>query len=103
MSKTVRVDLPEEGNSFYVEIRDPMFLRWKEQRLLQQADGEESINYSTRLLKFLVVGGNVTGDNGQQLNYPMEDNDVDELTNYAISQIMNKFKERVEEVQPTKN
>lgn len=103
MIKTIRVALPEEGPDKYVEIRNPLFMRVKEQRALQQRDGEDETAYSNRLLNFVVMGGNITAEDGRFLQYPLTEADIDELTTYTISQIMNAFSEAMKSVQPSKN
>lgn len=103
MSKTIRVDLPEEGADKYVDIVNPMFMRWKEQRLMQQGDGEEALDHSTRMINFLVRGGNITAEDGRTLSYPLPSADIDELTNYTVKQVMSAFKNAADDLEPAKN
>lgn len=103
MSKTIQVSLPEEGADKYVIIRNPLFLRWKEQKKLGKQDGEADLEYSNRLLKFLVVGGNITAEDGRMLAYPLVDEDIDEFTNYTIAQVLETFRKVTEEAIVSKN
>jgi hypothetical protein len=100
MLKTIRVDLPEEGIGVYVDIRSPLGLRWKEQKALAKREDEDDIAYSCRLLRTLVVGGNLTAEDGRLLTYPLTDADIDELTNYTIAQIMTAYKEEADKIAP---
>ena len=100
MSKTIRVSLPEEGADKYLEIRNPLFLRVKEQRQLQKADDETDAQYSDRFLQSTIVNGNVTAEDGRYLQYPMTPDDIAELTGYTINAIMDAFKQASEAVAP---
>lgn len=103
MAKTIRVDLPEEGPDKYVDVRNPMFMRVKEQRLMTQRENESADAYNDRMIPFIILGGNIVAEDGRLLQYPLNEADIEELTIYTISQVMNAFKDAMKDLQPEKN
>jgi hypothetical protein len=98
MAQLIKIDLSEQlGEGQYVEIRNPKVLPWGEQRKLQAAlkdnSVESQIEFAEQLAVSLAKNGNVFDENGNPVTFPLTSESLANVPAPVIEAIAVKFAE----------
>lgn len=93
----VRIDLPQLGEGQYVEIRDPKYLKWKEEKeitkLFKENDMEAQLTATEKLALLLINGGYILDENNKPFQFPLDENSIQDLPGIVIETVVEKFAE----------
>lgn len=94
----IKIDLSAQlGDGQYVEIRDPKMLPWGEQKKLQSAIKDDSVDsqiaFAEQLAVSLTKNGNVFDENGNPVAFPLTSESAANVPAIVIEAIAAKFAE----------
>lgn len=94
----VRIDLPELGEGQYVEIREPKYLKWKEEKELSKLanaadDMEAQLTAAEKLALMIIKGGYILDEDNKPFQFPLDENSIQELPGIVIETVAKKFAE----------
>jgi hypothetical protein len=103
----MRIEFPELGDGYFVEIKDPNKLKWKEQKSLTQSFKEESLEASMEVAEkisiILIKSGHVCDEDNKPFTFPVTAESVGELPSQVIEEVAKKFAELKKVVSTEKN
>lgn len=102
----MRLEFPELGEGFFVEIKNPKLLKWKEQKSIAVAYKDDSMSsqfdVAERVAVALIKTGYVLNDEGKQVTFPLDLETVGDLPSTIIEEVAKKFGE-LKQAQTPKN
>lgn len=93
----VRIDFPELGEGQYVEIREPKYLKWREEKefskLYKDGDMEAQLTATEKLALMLIKGGYILDEDNKPFQFPLDENTIQDLPGMVIEAVVQKFAE----------
>lgn len=93
----VRIDFPELGEGQFVEIRDPKYLKWKEQKeiakIFKDGDTGAELDASEKLVLSILKNGYILDEDNKPIQFPLDENSVQDLPSIVVEKVIQKFAE----------
>jgi hypothetical protein len=93
----VRIDFPELGEGQFVEIRDPKYLKWKEQKEISKSftegDADAQLSSMEKLALALIKNGYILDEDNRPIQFPLNEQTIQDVPAVVIEAVILKFGE----------
>lgn len=93
----IRIEFPDLGDGQFVEIRDPKYLKWKEQKEISKTfdeqDMEAQLSATEKLALALIRNGYILDEENKPFQFPLNENTIQDLPAIVIEEVAKKYAE----------